>query len=132
MNRPVTCGLPVASAICICSGTAAFSMGVPKGTQVLTSCCISRSMSMMLPLCRKASEAAAWCWNSAKSPWRGGERLQSLDLADDLTVNLGRQRTGPIHQVLADLVQLRVGHAYFSVRAEQQERHNDRASERDQ
>src|SRR6266404_8232088 len=44
--------------------------GLPKGTAVLTSCCMLRSMSTILPLRCRASEASAWCWNSAKSLWR--------------------------------------------------------------
>jgi hypothetical protein len=43
----------------------------------------------------------------------------------DLTINVGRQSTRLAHQVLPDLVELRVGDANSSVCAEQQERRND-------
>src|SRR5262249_44874507 len=65
---------------------------------------------------------------------RGGQRLQSLDLADDLTVDTCRQSRCLTDQVLPDLVlpdlvELRVGDANSNAKAEQQERRNDRASE---
>src|SRR5258706_16162403 len=56
---------------------------------------------------------------------RGSQRLQSLDLADDLTVNTRRQSTRLTHQLLPDLVELRVGDANSCVCAEEQERYND-------
>src|SRR5258708_383910 len=63
---------------------------------------------------------------------RGGQRLQSLDLAYDLTVNSRRSNTGLAHQFVPNLTKLRVGNANSRVQAEQQERRNDRASEHDQ
>src|SRR5258708_26981627 len=53
---------------------------------------------------------------------RGGKRLQSLDLADYLTVNVRRQSTCPTHQVIADVAELRVSDANSLVYAEQHER----------
>src|SRR5258706_160577 len=82
MNRPVTCGFPVAKVLSTGFGTTAFGKGLPKGTKVLTSCCMWRSMSTMLPRCCNASEASAWRWNSAKSPWpNGGKRPRALGRA---------------------------------------------------
>src|SRR5216684_953535 len=62
---------------------------------------------------------------------RGGQRLQSLHLTDDLTVNSRRQNTSLTHQYIPNLAELRVSDANSRVHAEQQERRNDRASERD-
>jgi hypothetical protein len=63
---------------------------------------------------------------------RGGQCLQSLDLADDLTVNTRRQVTCLTHQLPPNLVELRVGDAKSRICAEQQERRNVCASEHDQ
>src|SRR6266436_7603180 len=63
---------------------------------------------------------------------RSSQCLQSLDLADDLTVNTRGQSTCLTHQLLANLVELRVGEANSRVCAEKEERRNDRASEHDQ
>src|SRR5258708_21704444 len=63
---------------------------------------------------------------------RSSQCLQSLDFADDLTVNTRGQSTCLTHQLLPNLVELRVGDANSRVCAEQQERRNDRASEHDQ
>src|SRR5258707_9918662 len=42
---------------------------------------MSRSTSMMLPLWCKASEASAWRWKEAKSPWRSdGEAANASSL----------------------------------------------------
>src|SRR5229473_285575 len=131
MNRPVTCGLPVARALSIGFGTTAFGKGLPKGTKVLTSCCMLRSMSTMLPRCCNAREASAWRWNLAKRR-RGGQCLQSFDLAYDLAVNVRRQSTCPTHQVIPNVAELRVSNANSGVQVEQQKRRNDRASEHDQ
>jgi len=38
---------------------AVFGKGLPKGTKVLTICCMLRSISAMFPLCRITSEASA-------------------------------------------------------------------------
>jgi hypothetical protein len=63
---------------------------------------------------------------------RGSQRLQSLDLAYDLAVNVRRQSTCFNRQVFPNLAELHIGDAKSRVCAEQQERRNDRASEDDQ
>src|SRR5579883_1939823 len=62
---------------------------------------------------------------------RGGQRLQSLDLADDLTVNSRSQNTGLAQQFVPALAELSVSDARSRVHAEQHERRNDCASEHD-
>ncbi len=62
---------------------------------------------------------------------RGGQCLQSLDLADEYAVNSRRQSTCFNRQVFPNVVELRVSDANSRVQAEQQERRNDRASEHD-
>src|SRR5216684_3194856 len=64
--------------------------------------------------------------------WRGGQCLQPLDLADDLTVDGGREGTSLTHQVILDVAMLRIGNAKSHIYAEQQERRDDRASEHSQ
>jgi hypothetical protein len=63
---------------------------------------------------------------------RGRQCLQSADLADDVAIDLRRQCTRLIAQLVSDLVELRVTDAKSCVHAEQQERCNDCASEYDQ
>ena len=62
---------------------------------------------------------------------RSRQRLQSLDLADDLTVDGRRQSAGLAHQVVESAADLHAGDAKPRVGAEQQQRRNDRASEHD-
>src|SRR5258708_4902110 len=65
------------------AGGARSSRAVSMSCSVLlTRCCMLRSMSTMLTLRSKASEASAWCWNSAKSFWRSdGEAANSCSLS---------------------------------------------------
>jgi hypothetical protein len=55
---------------------------------------------------------------------RGSQCLQSLDLIDDLTVNVRRQSARLMHQILPDLVEPSVGDVNFRVCTKQQERRN--------
>ncbi len=63
---------------------------------------------------------------------RGRQCLQPLDLAGDLTVDIGRQSMCLTHQFILNAAELRVSDANSRVHAEQQERRNDGASEHDQ
>src|SRR5262249_57015547 len=52
---------------------------------------------------------------------RGGQSLQSLDLADDLTVDIRRQSTGFNRQAFPNVAELRLANTISPVCAEQQE-----------
>jgi len=77
MNRTVTCGLPVAKVISGVLGTTAFGKGLPKGTKVLTSCSMLRSMSTILPICKQRQRGFGLSLELGEvalaKRWRGGQ-----------------------------------------------------------
>src|SRR5882762_8278697 len=111
MNRPVTCGLPVAKVLSIGFGTTAFGKGLPyKGIDELLHVAIDEhDVAALLQRQRGFGLALELGQVALAQRRRGGQCLQSLDLAYDLTVNSGRQNTGLAHQFVSNLTVLRVG-----------------------